>query len=258
MVRSIQEEELSTIASEILHEYENKQGPFAQHILPERQVIDNIHGEQDRALFLTFSVTLDYQMSADRLWQTMDQLWKAQRWIFEPDKLLNRPQEDLASLFQEKGVRFPNDGARYWYENARTIKRDFNSNVLELIEENESNALQIKRYVQYERPNDFYAIKGRKVNSLWLRLIHEDVQELEDIEQVPIPPDVHIIRMTNYLLGTTYSEESDEDREAVQEVWQRVCNNNGLVPIRLDQPLWLIDSHWDDWGERYLHSYISE
>lgn len=85
---------------------------------------------------------------------------------------------------------------------------------------------------------------------MWTRFIHEEIHPLTNIKEIAMPVDSHIRAITNNLLGTDYSNAE------VRDFWRDFCVEHNLIPVEIDQPLWLIDKHEDEWGEKYLQEKI--
>ena len=232
----------------IVNDYENWNDPFERAMLPEKKVLTEIEGERNRSLFLTLTVSVDYLRDAEQLWLKAKTLWEEEHWIFEPDDLVSVSETELEEVFETSGFRFPNKDAGIWYQNALTLHRDFESNPMNLFRSNEFDAQQIRDYVS--RSGDFSYLGGQKIGSLWMRLIHEDVHHLSNIEKIGIPVDTQIRKVTKALLGADYSDEE------IEQFWGQFCRQYGMDPVKVDQPLWIIGNHWDTWGMEYLERHI--
>jgi len=258
---NVSKSQLGEIAKQMVVDYENPRSdssPFEMNDLPGPKVIREIQGTENKALFLTLTVSINYMKETDGddgLWQNAWWLWNKWRSVFEPEKAAQElPDEDMADLFGELGWWGKKDW-NIWKTICTTLYRDFDGSVLTLLESMDNDAVQLTEYMD-SHGGDFPYLKGEKIRPLWLRLIHEEVRPLDNIEQIPLPVDTHIISITNTLLGTEFSQEEPADRETVRQIWTAVCRKNDIVPVRLDQPLWLTQKHWDDWGEGYIERLV--
>lgn len=236
----------------ILDDYDSLLGPFDENILPEKKVIRDIEGEKEKSLFLTLTASVDYRKETEGengLWKTSKRLWERENWVFRPDEVAKNDYSELIDLFEDAGWNWKDP--HIWYRISLTLYRRFKSNPLNLIEENKCDAVKIQKYMRKKHSRKFPYLKGDKINSLWLRLMHEEIRPLSRIEEIALPVDTHITSITNYLLGKSYSNSKDE-KSKIRQFWRSFCRENGIVPVRLDQPLWLIHKHWQNWGREYL------
>lgn len=246
------EQYLGKLANEILKDYENLEGPFNETILPEKKVIDDIEGKKDRSLYLTLTASINYRKETEGengLWKTSKKLWDKHNWVFRPSEVTEKQYSKLIDIFSEAGFNWQD--SHIWYKICLALKREFNSNPVSLLEENEYDALQTLEFIKNKEPKKFPYLKGDKISSLWLRLMHEEVQELENIEEIDMPVDIHIISVTNELMDRDYTN-SEKDKKEIRNIWKETCEKNGIVPVRLDQPLWLIHKYWEKWGNEYI------
>lgn len=240
-------EDLARVVTEIVTDYENWDDPFERDMLPEKQAIVGIDDPEERSRYLTLVVSIDYQRNAERLWQKTRKLWDEEQWIFRPEELVRRRDfDELVSLFEEHSMRFGKADAEIWYQNAETLCRQYDGSPLNLFEKHDFDAPSILNAVR--STSDFTYLGGEKIGPLWMRLIHEDVHSLSNITEIDIPVDTHIRRVTERLLNVDHSDEE------IRSIWMEFCRDTGLDPVKVDQPLWLIGAHWDEWGEDYLES----
>lgn len=251
------ESKLKETITEMLKDYEDLSGPFNENNLPEKQVIRDIESKKEKALFLTLTVSIDYQKETEGengLWKTSMELWKRKNWIFRPQKVVETEYSRLIDIFEDIGWNWKDP--HIWYRISLTLYRNFNSNPLNLIEKNESDAVNTRRYIRQKNPKKFPYLKGDKINPLWLRLMHEEVHPLSRIKEIPLPVDTHIISISNYLQEENYSD-SRGDKKKIREFWRKFCKDNNIIPVKLDQPLWLIHKHWNSWGKNYLEKTLN-
>jgi hypothetical protein len=275
--------ESEEITLEILDDYENRRGPFndarlpIESVMPELEFADN----HERAIFLTFSTSLTYRGDARVVRQQARALWEQNRWVYDPEDLVgNNRYEDLLNLFtnpiiysdrqgkqRSAKMRYGKKDCGIWYNIAYTLKEDHESNPLSLLSSNNYHAKQIFDYVQTARWDEyaheqikwskkkFPCLGGEKVGPLWLRLIDRYSRSLDGMEQIPLPVDRQIVKVTNFLEGTQFPRDCGEQtREKVRELWHPFCKKHGISTAELDNVLWRIgeDENWDKWGEKYL------
>jgi hypothetical protein len=239
--------------------------------------------ERERALYVTFNLTVNYRKPADRLARRVKGLWKEENWIFEPTQLVNeRGYYELLNLFKGQGefqthpvaeehglMELGKTDVNYWYTVAHTLYNEHDSDPLALIAEHDDDALAVYNYVSEARSEEpaheeirttkkFPGLGGEKIAPLWLRAIDDYVRPLDNIALLPLPVDRHTARLTNYLFGTNYSADDEEDRAAIRDKYRRFCEQHDVTSTRFDKALWLIGENWTDGGRAYLDKKIAE
>lgn len=263
MSRPVTKDELGPIAERILHDYDNPgttDVPLNPNQLPVQKVKSDIKDEQELATFLTLTVSINYFKETDGrdgLWQTSKRLWDDEHWLFEPNTIAEEKElDDIVSVFGDVGW-WPNQDAEIWHTISLTLAQDFSGNVLNLMESAGYDAVRLKEYI-IDNGQSFPFLKGDKIAPLWLRLLHEEVHPLDNIDQMPVPVDTHIVKVTNMLLGTDYDEEENDDLDEIRQLWQNVCQDAGLVPVRLDQPMWFLAKYEEECGRDYLDEVVDD
>lgn len=198
------------------------------------------HDDWDRALYVTFTLAVNFAKPANRLSRRLQALWNDEHWIFDPPALVgDHRYDDILDLFKGQG-RFQNHrvmdeyglmehGKRdtdIWYTVAYTLYHEFDSNPLVLLDEHDNDALAVYEYVSEARRDTpvhekirttkkFPSLGGEKIGPLWLRALDDYVRRLDNIALLPIPVDRQIARVTNHLFGTEYSEDNQQDKEVI-------------------------------------------
>jgi hypothetical protein len=240
-------EEMGKLLPRIMDDYAANRNLFANKTLPEYVALNMLDlSERDRALFLTLTCVTNHIHDGtgrskrtdgeDGLWQTCADLWKTSRWIFSPDDLVGDNRlDELKELFASLEIMDHRDPV-WWYRNAETLYEQWDGDVRSLLAEPMISDLS-PNDLAYDAPtiertikeNNFPALGGDKIRPLWLRLMHEEVHELKQIETINIPVDYHIVELTNRLKGTGADFDSSEkdDRETVRRYWMVICQKNG-------------------------------
>lgn len=278
---------------QILDDYEHSRALFEDEAteedvdLPLKEVLDELEQEneftndQERSLYLTFTLTLNFSRPADQLSRRLKNLWLTEPWIFDPQILINEQRyHDLLDLFKGRGafqdhsvmteyglMEYGKQDAAFWYTVAYSLYQEFDSNPLVLVNDYDNDAHAIYQYVSEARLDDpaheeiqttkkFPGLGGEKIAPLWLRAIDDYIRRLDNIALLPIPVDVQVVRVTNHLFGTDYSADSEADREAIRELYRQFCEEYNQTSTRLDKALWLIGENWNTGGQGYLEQKI--
>jgi len=242
------------LATQVYEDYWSATDPFTEEMMPEHLVRGGFETDREYSLFITLVVSIDKRketMGEDGLWKEAKRLWNDEetRWIYEPRQVVEEHDyEDLIDLFTRLDLKRFNyyEDPHVWYLNSLSLYRYFDSDPIEMLEEVDYDAPALLDLVNDDQYKDrFHSIGGDKVGPLWVRLMDEEIHELERIHDIEIPVDSRIQSITNMLLG------ADKTKAQVRNFWREVCDETGLTPVRLDQPLWLIDKFLDD-GDQYL------
>lgn len=258
--------ELRELAHEVFDDYESNSGPFKEYELPEYDVIYEVPAGRERANFITLVATINLNVETsgeEGLWQTALDAYESEHfdWIFDVETVAETDQLDLyTEAFKRLGWN-SNNAHVFWGKNATTIAEEFNGDVRNLLDHCSNDGVEIQSYLQDEKPDWFPSLKGDKVSALWLRLIHEEIQSLNAIEEISIPADRNILRVTDFLQSDDFSERTSENLETTRNLWEEVCAGTDLVPVYLDKPLWLCGkglpfNYWNRWGQEYLETKI--
>jgi hypothetical protein len=241
---------LQTIIHRLHDDYLSWTSPFERQQLPEKAAVEGIRRGEPRYRYLTFTVALNYNRDARRLWETTRRLWDEEAWLFDPRTLVvEYDRFDVVDVFERNGIRYWRRDAATWYQIASTLVESYRGSVLSLVASVECDGV---RLLQQVRREEFPFLGGEKIGPLWCRLLHEDVVRLDRIGEIPIPVDVHVRRVTGELVGAFESD------DAVRAFWNDFCALSGFDPVLVDQPLWLVGTHWDEWGREYLDEVCSD
>lgn len=251
---------LGEVATEIADDYEHWREPFNQTGGITTPITNQIDGVREKGLFLTLTSSLNRQRDAERLFEKFERLYYDEHWIFEPETLIEeRDFEELVDLFEREGTRYGQGDAEVWYEIALTLYEEYDSDVLNLLEECDYNMQKLEERVRtksgdtrfFKHGKRFPVLKGDKIRPLWLRLISRQVHRLENRDGSDVSVDTHLIQITNHLLGTEYTND-EADKARVREFWRDVCDGTDVQPVDIDGPLWYINRNWSEWGRAYV------
>jgi hypothetical protein len=270
--------EIDPLVRRIMEDYEDSQAFFSEYRLPEYAVLNELEIEgRERALFLTLTCVTNHIHDGtgeskktdgqDGLWRVCGNLWRQHQWIFLPEKIVGSSRkEELVDIFTKLEIMDDRD-PDWWFQNARTIYNKWDSDPRRVLRNPRATSGKIEN-PSYDAPsieqvikqNKFPALGGKKILPLWLRMMHEEVHQLERIEEINIPVDFHIVNITNRLRSDTdeFSRYDEDDKETIRDYWYIICQKNNLVPIQLDKPLWLLNKYWNQGGRVYVAKTLGE
>lgn len=92
----------TNVVTQIVKDYEGGNNPFDGEKLPTEQAIDKLglKNERDRALFITFDITLNYATDADVIREKTTDAWINDEWLFRPSELVERGFSNFLTLFR--------------------------------------------------------------------------------------------------------------------------------------------------------------
>ncbi len=236
------------VVRRIEHDFTNAEGPFSdkEELLPERAALESVDLD-DTCNFLSFGVSLDYNRSANQLWDNCLELYEVEDGYgtnyFDPEDVIKLDEDELSAVFRSIGFRYGNRDARGWMKNSQILVDEFDGSWAGVIEEAKVRD-GAPSLVYLLNEYDFMFIKGVKLAPFYAKVVHENITSLDNVWDLDIPVDVHIRRLTEKL-----TDVSDDDE--VREFWKQVGRDHDIEPMVVDGALWIIGNQWDDWGEEY-------
>jgi len=237
--------ELATEIGTILHDqFSTKTGYFKDHVMPEYIMPDIELGSQELALYYTYVLSVDYQTDAHRLWSRSRTQYEKHPEMFEPEVILNTPDEQLREFVQSLGARFPSNGATAWKTISRILLSRYNGDPRNLTK----TPITIKELER--RLDKFPYIRGKKIGTLFQRVMGDlGLLQISDLDRVDVAVDLQISRFTFYTgalkpVGPiSGSVQQSPIRPAIEKIWRKAAKNIGTSPWKLDQPIWVIASN---------------
>jgi endonuclease III len=202
---------------------------------------------EDRANVLTIAAAIDYQANADHLWQAALETYldPETAWLFDMKEVARRDLEAVCRAMSVHGFtgRYPNNNARFVHRLCKTFTERYGGSPFGLLEEYNYDAKLI--YKVRKGLGELPGLTGYKILPFWLRIL-KDVAgiKLKNIEEVPIPVDVHIARATHRIIYRSNRQpQVDAEREEIAREWFKICRSLGepdIYPLALDEPLWFL------------------
>ena len=241
-------DKIKETALAIFKDYSEKRGVFKEFQFPSEYTLPPgmKQSSEEQLLFLTLTVSLDYMRDATKLWKQSHDAWldEEKNWIFNPKLVVQDGLEKLTTLFKEINDQRPTKDAKIWFTICKKLL-EFDGSVHSLLKSFNFKALEISNYLELHK-KDFPYLSGYKIKPLWLRMINDNGGiKLNNIEDIPLPIDVHTARMT---LKIIFNEDFDgnitEDlREKMQKAWKIILSGTPIYPLQIDEPLWLMGKH---------------
>jgi hypothetical protein len=222
------------------------QGLFGQAVMPEEVLPKDIErGSNEHLMFITLTVSIDYQRDAPALWESSRRTLQdpSTRWIFSPDEVVKRSDKDLIEAMSKYNLSKKDykDAIEIWKPVARAFHDRFGSDPRILLEENGYDAVRLYDSVKSRYKSSFPYLSGNKILPLWIRMMYDVLHiELKRIEEIPLPVDIHVARSTFSIGGLRgrFVGTIQEVFNEIDAVWKGACVSIGIYRLQLDEPLW--------------------
>ncbi len=217
--------------------------------LPESETPKGVvRGSYEHILFLTLSVSIDYQRSAQQLWDAARETREdmATRWVFLPSEVGKRSEIELRkALGKHKLSKKPIRDTAIWRRVALSFFELFKGDPRVLFEQHDNNARAVFEAMKNRYGKRFPYLAGstgtQKILSLWLRMLKDEAgYPFEDIHRVPLPVDIHTAR-ASLTLGCLFGEfrgKFDEIASIVKVAWSEAFEGSERYSLQIDEPLW--------------------
>lgn len=260
---TINQEIAKEVAIILFNKFNSAEGIFGYNVMPEDALpiwnsdLTNSgikRGSYEHLMFITMVVSIDYQRNADQLWDAGRKTFENEqtRWLFNPEMVVNKSyDETLESMKIHKLSKKPQKDADIWFRVSKSFLDIYDSNPMNLIKECDYDAFRIyKKKFDPTFKRCFPYFSGDKIFPLWIRMLHDNVGlELRNLNQIPIPVDVHIARatlstscLTGKYLGTISSVSSKVD-ETWKKTMELIEHPKLKYKLQLDEPLWHLSRH---------------
>lgn len=221
-----------------------------------------IRGSLDYIFFITLTVSIDYQRDAPSLWESSRKTFDdpETRYLFDPKllhetpfrkisedmqkyKLSKKPQKD-ANIWRTVGVTF----YKKWRGDPRNFLQDCNWNSPLILRRLKDD----KHIYSGRQVSDYPYLRGPKIGPLWLRMLRDNVgiTQLKNLENVPIPVDIHIARATlaTGIVRGHFRGRLDEVFEYIRKAWFESVKglgikNREMMALDVDEPLWHLSKY---------------
>lgn len=206
--------------------------------------------------FITMVVSLDYQRDANALWRHARETYADQgtRYLFDPEEFtedmlhgakFNKVKDDMQKY---KLSKRPTKDARIWITNAISLKRDWGSDPREIFKRNGWDAVKILECIRDAKNPEghkpaFCYLKGEKIGPLWIRMLRDSagLEEFKNLENVPMPVDIHVARATlacGVVTGSAEGFRLGSIRGLIRKAWKESMEGGENMPIDVDEALW--------------------
>jgi hypothetical protein len=255
--------ERGTRVAELLYNSFTSNGIYGSTDMPENNMPNNVlKGSLEHILFITLTVSIDYQRDAQALWDSSRNTFHdpETRYLFNPKllyetplikivedmqkyKLSKKPKKD-ANIWRTVGVTF----YKKWECDPRNFLKSCNWDSLLILEHLKKDThLNNKSLVL-----DYPYLRGPKIGPLWLRMLRDNVgiTQLRNLENVPIPVDIHVARATlaTGIVRGKFRGGLSGVFKYIRKAWfesvkELRIKNREMIALDMDEPLWHLSKY---------------
>jgi hypothetical protein len=213
-----------------------------------------VRGSREHILFITLTVSIDYQRDAPSLWESSRKTFNdpETRYLFDPKLLYKTPFNKISEDMQKyKLSKKPKKDAAIWRTIGITFYKKWGGDPFKFLEDCNWDSLTILKRLKtdiWDYPN----LRGPKIGPLWLRMLRDNVgiTQLRNLENVPIPVDIHVARatLTTGVIRGQFRGRLDKLFEDIRKAWfasvKGLCvKNRAMIALDVDEPLWHLSKY---------------
>lgn len=219
-------------------------------------------GSLEHLLFLTLTLSIDYQRDAVALWRSSRQSFEENetRYLFDPKSLHEAsPRQITADMHINKLSKKPKKDAHIWRTVGVTFFKKWDGDPRNFLQSCSWDSLAILErlkndtHVYNKRSvSDYPYLRGPKIGPLWLRILRDNagIEQLKNLDKVPIPVDIHVARATlttGVIRGNTKGRLHDLF-EDIRTVWAEsvkglIAKDRPMIALDVDEPLWHLSNY---------------
>ena len=231
--------------------------------MPEDLMPDGmIKGSGKHVRFVTLTLSIDYQRDANALWDSARRTYEdaATQYLFDPRALHEASNHKVREDMRKHSLsKKPDKDAWIWRTVGVTFFKKWHGDPELFLAHCYWHGPTILRRLKEDahdersRPvNDYPFLRGDKIGPLWLRMLRDNVgiSKLLNLEEVPIPVDVHVAR-ASLCLGVVRGSFKGQLGELFPKIREGWCHSveGQMVPERpmialdVDEPLWHLSKY---------------
>ena len=201
-------------------------------------------GTREHALFLTYVISIDYMIDAEKLWKRSRGTYELYPERFTPEEILKLSPRTVRNIVKSLGARFYSNAAKTWIKISRLLVDKYGGDPRNITRE-PLEIVEVKR-----RLRDFPYLRGNKLSNFYIRAMGETgLFKVKNLNELDIPVDKQVARFTMYtgvlrLLSEKFTGCVHEEpiRSLIEEAWRNAAKKLGTAPWKLDEPIWTIGS----------------
>jgi hypothetical protein len=250
-------------AAEILFNAFSGNGIFGRTEMPEDILPEGVEwGSLKHLLFITLTVSIDYQRDAVAMWESSRKSFADPEtdWLYDLELLSVSTQKQVVEVMQKHGLsKKTRKDAHIWRTVGTTFFKKWKGDPRNFLADADWDAPTILERLKDDthlynkrNRNDYPYLRGDKIGPLWLRMLRDNVglDQLKNLDKVPIPVDVHIARATaaTGVVRGKFDGNLSDYYEIVRKAWfQSVrgvdLDGRPMIALDVDEPLWHLSKY---------------
>lgn len=238
----------------------NNEGIFGYNSMPEDALPNKVDcSSLEHIMFITLTVSIDYTRNAKALWESARKTYQdpETNYLFDAKKIseknleqikidmakynLSKKREKDAKIWKTIGTTF----YRKWDGDPRKFLHSCNWSVPNILCRLRGDSHEVTE-------PDFPYLRGPKIGPLWLRMLRDNVgiKELCDLEELPIPVDVHVARATlaTGIVRGSYNGTLNKLFPYIRKAWHESVESlyifdRPMIAIDMDESLWHLSQY---------------
>jgi len=214
-------------------------------------------GSLEHFLFITLSVSIDYQRDADALWASSRQTYEdpETRYLFNPQLMHETPFSKIVrDMKKYKLSKKPQQDANTWHTIGVTFYEKWQGDPRNFLASCNWDAPLIlarlkvdSRLRNGKRVPDFPFLRGDKIGPLWVRMLRDNagLTQIRNLDKVHIPVDIHVVRAT-LALGVVHGQYKGRLESifgTIRQAWFEsvdglTVDGRPMIALDVDEPLW--------------------
>lgn len=221
-----------------------------------------VRGSIEHLMFITLTVAIDYQRDALVLWNASRKTFEDSetRYLFDPKDLQETPFKKIIEDMQKYGLsKKPQKDAYIWKTIGVTFYKKWNGDPRNFLQSCNWDAPKILERLKKDNhlynsqwKPDYLYLRGDKIGPLWLRMLRDNVgiTELENLDEVPIPVDIHVARstLTTGVVRGQFKGNLNDLFKYIRKAWFKSVKglnvkNRPMIALDIDEPLWHLSKY---------------
>ena|GEM_PF-442018 len=235
----------SKIARVLFDEFYSKKGFFKDKSMPEYVLPRNLkEGTRQHALYLTYVVSIDYMVDAEKLWKKSRGAYELYPERFTPERIRKVSQRSVEFFVKKIGARYYKNAAKTWKKISEILLAKYDGDPRNITPEPIEIA-EVKKHLKA-----FPYLRGNKLSNFYIRVMGETgLFKLKNLNELDIPVDKQVARFTLYtgvlkLLSESFIGCAQDEplRGLIEEAWRNAAQALNTAPWKLDEPIWTVGS----------------
>jgi hypothetical protein len=182
------------IAGRLFDDFYGKKGFFKDKPMPEYVLPRNLkEGTKQHALYLTYVVSIDYMVDAEKLWKKSRGAYELHPERFTPEKILKVSERSVELFVKSLGARYYKNAAKTWKKISEILLEKYDGDPRNITPE-PLDIVEVKKCLKA-----FPYLRGNKLSNFYIRVMGETgLFKLKNLNELDIPVDKQVARFVVY------------------------------------------------------------